>query len=374
MTQVAATIPRGRFDVGYMPLLDGVRALAVVLVLLYHGRLLATSAGGAVGVTTFFVLSGFLITGLLLREREERGRVDIRSFYGRRGRRLLPALAVVLVVSAALFVVLGKLDNAVLTSLLAASPFANWSLVAGQDLGPLTHVWTLAVEWQFYLAWPLVMVVLLPAIGRWRLGVILIGLALAITLFRTVALASGWPLDRAKYGSDMQADALLVGCAMALLGDRIRVSSWAIPSGIALTLVAAFLPLGPISWPLAITGGALLVLGAPNREPGRLGRWMQVPAIRHIGRLSYGIYLWQFPLLWHAELTLDAASPLTSILVIGASIVLAQFSYWLVEQRRYPWRLRLRSGTIRRVQFDDLLRLAPAPWQLTLNRDSHDRE
>lgn len=332
---------RGKLDVGYLPLLDSVRALAVVLVLVYHGRLLATSAGGAVGVSVFFVLSGFLITELLLREREARGRITLSRFYGRRGRRLLPALAVMLLASAAIFAVLGRLDDAVVTSIIAASPISNWFLAAGQDLGPLTHVWTLAIEWQFYLAWPLIMVVLLPSLGRRRLGLLLVGVALGITVFRTVALLNGWPIERAKYGSDMQADALLVGGAVALLSDRLRAPKGTLAAGAATVVLAALLPLGAWSWPMAIAGGASLVVAARRHDAGNLTHWLSARPIAHLGRISYGVYLWQFPVIWHVELTMRAEGPIASIIAIGASIVLAELSYWLIER---PRRRRMAGG------------------------------
>ena len=327
-----ADATRRHLGLGYVPLLDSVRAIAIGLVLLYHGQLAATSAGGSVGVTTFFVLSGYLITELLARERLSTGRIALLGFYERRAIRLLPALTVMLAVSAIVLVAMGRKDAAILTSLVGISPLSNWVLTSGQDLGPITHVWTLAIEWQFYLGWPLLLGALLPRLGRARLAFLLVSIAVAVTIARSAALANGWPVYRAQYGSDMQADAFLIGGALALLGDRLVAPRLIFTGGAAVVILVAIAPLGILTWPLAILGASGLVLGARRGGDHVIGPVMGNSLVRHFGRLSYGVYLWQYPVIWHVGLSYRATSPAVNLLAIAASIGLAELSYRLMER------------------------------------------
>ena len=163
-------------SLSHRPHLDGVRALAILFVLIHHGQLLPLgpgSAGGTVGVTTLFVLSGYLITALLVGELEATGRVSRGAFYLRRARRLLPAFTVVVIASAVILVAVDRPLLALLSSLGAASLVGNWLLAGGFPLGPLAHSWFLAVEAQFYLVWPLLIVALLSRLGRWPLASLL---------------------------------------------------------------------------------------------------------------------------------------------------------------------------------------------------------
>ncbi|RQX06450.1 acyltransferase family protein, partial [Micromonospora globispora] len=219
--------------IAYQPALDGVRALAVAAVLAFHGGV-AALPGGFLGVDAFFVLSGFLITSLLLAEHRDAGRIDLVAFWGRRVRRLLPALLLVLVV--VLLVSRQLMPGTELGALrwdaLAALGYvANWRMAnRGGDYfaatgspSPLQHTWSLGIEEQFYLVWPLLLIVLLAwAARRRRLGVALlvilvgaVGSALAAAL-----LFAPDAVDRVYYGTDTRAVALLVGAALAVLLAR----------------------------------------------------------------------------------------------------------------------------------------------------------
>lgn len=214
----------------YQPALDGVRACAVLAVLLFHGGV-AALPGGFLGVDAFFVLSGFLITSLLLAERSSTGRTDLVAFWGRRARRLLPALLLVLATVAVVSRWLlppTELPALRLDSLAAVAYLANWRMMfRGGDYfaatgapSPLQHTWSLGIEEQFYLIWPLVfLAAVVVARGR-RIRLILLVIALAGAVASALASAllySPVNVDRDYYGTDTRAVALLVGCGLAVL-------------------------------------------------------------------------------------------------------------------------------------------------------------
>ncbi|WP_146167812.1 acyltransferase, partial [Micromonospora sp. MH33] len=224
-----------RAKIPYQPALDGVRALAVAAVLAFHGGV-ATLPGGFLGVDAFFVLSGFLITSLLLAEHRDTGRIDLVAFWGRRVRRLLPALLLVLLVVLVLSRKLmpGTELGALRWDELAALGYvANWRMAnrdgdyfaATGSPSPLQHTWSLGIEEQFYLLWPLL---LIPLLGwaakrgavppRRRLGVALpvVLLGAAGSALAAAALFTPGAPDRVYYGTDTRAVALLVGAALAV--------------------------------------------------------------------------------------------------------------------------------------------------------------
>ncbi|MFI5956716.1 acyltransferase family protein [Cryptosporangium sp. NPDC051539] len=338
-------------EFSYVPGLDGVRALAVVAVLVYHldARLLP---GGFVGVDVFFALSGFLITTLLVR------RPGLVSFYVRRARRLLPAalLMVAVVCSVAAFTMptfrLGSLRADGIWTVLQA---ANWRFVAsGQSYvdafappSPLRHAWSLAVEEQFYLVWPLVVAALA---GRRRTLLAVAGtLTVASAVWMGFRYAAEDP-SRAYYGTDTRAHALLAGAVVALLLiGPLRASRLlprlGIPAGLVLLVAAASVP---DSWAgyyrgagFGIAVAAAVLVGAVATAPGsRLGRLLAAGPLPRVGRVSYALYLWHWPVYcW-----LDGAAVFTSGAFADAPVVaavaklvlttgLAVASYALVEQR-----------------------------------------
>ncbi len=310
---------------GHLAALEGIRALAVVGVLLYHSRF-SWIPGGYLGVSTFFTLSGFLITSLLLREWNATGTVGLRAFWSRRFRRLLPAAWAVLalVVGAG---VLGWWDEAQLRHLRGDVPSAllqvvNWHFVAGDRSygdaftapSPLEHYWSLAIEQQFYLVLPLLVLLVvrraprqLPA--RLRVGILAAVLALLAASSRVLngVLARG-SIDRAYFGSDTRAAELLLGGLLAcatlrrvqLPSPRARtLASVAGVLGLAGTLwlwLAAPLRAGWVyPWGLLASAAAstALVLGA--LQPGPLASVLGAAPMRALGRISYGVYLIHWP-------------------------------------------------------------------------------
>jgi peptidoglycan/LPS O-acetylase OafA/YrhL len=317
-----------RWRLGHRPELDGLRGVAILLVLTCHEVGAARSVGrltaiGAAGVTLFFTLSGFLITALLLEERADRGRIDLRRFYVRRARRLLPALVLVLIVFDGMAVIAGESPSIVLPILLY---FANWASLAGADLGLLSQTWTLSVEEQFYLIWPVVLIVSL----RWRRGPLVVSIAgAAVSLLLRFTIHDG---RRIFYGSDTQAFGLLVGAALAVLaleGLRERkLPGWAtaalVLSLFALTPVRdAFVGFWVVPVVVPIAGAALIWSGT--------GPVLTNAPLRYLGRRSYAIYLWHFPLI---VLFRDAvgASALNGLMMISLSIAFAELSWRVVER------------------------------------------
>ncbi len=270
------------------PGLDGLRGVAILLVVLDHADFSHFRGTGGIGVTLFFCLSGFLITGLLLAEHETAGHVDLKRFYMRRARRLLPAL-VLLLVATILYWGTIAIPTAVVTLLYIAN------LPAAQDettlFGPLHHMWSLAVEEQFYLVWPALLILIVPLLSRRRLAMMLALLALCAGVLRVVALpAVGY--DWTYRATLPNLFPLVSGAAVAAM-TRIKPVKLSYLSGVlGLTLLAS-LVLAPVpasnDWMIART---ILTVSAAALLLGRDDRWMTSRPLRYCGRISYGWYLW----------------------------------------------------------------------------------
>ncbi|MGK2948804.1 MAG: acyltransferase family protein [Acidimicrobiales bacterium] len=361
----------------HIPALDGLRGVAVVAVLLFHAGYLR---GGYLGVDAFFVLSGFLITSLLLDEVRRSGRVDLRAFWGRRARRLLPAMfAVVLAVAAYAALVAGQAEQSSLRgdALATLAYVFNWRAIYGDASywelfsapSPLSHMWSLAIEEQFYLVWPLLVGGLLLGcrhFGRGavdlprRLGrtvfVVSVVLALASTATMWLLYTPGGPTDRVYMGSDTRAAGILVGAALAAATSRRRTNGregFTAPRVLLEVVGLASVAALAIAWtvvdgrtPGLYRGGFLLcglaaaavIAAAAHPRPGVVARAFSVLPLRWLGAVSYGLYLWHWPtyvVLDGARTGLDGPSLLA--VRLGASAALAVVSYHLVEQ---PIRLR----------------------------------
>lgn len=350
--------------------LDGLRTVAVVLVIVYHVDP-DLVPGGSVGVDVFFTLSGFVITRLLVAEYARTGRVALGAFYRRRWRRLGPAMLVMCAVTTVLSVAfpLPLFDGAWVTAALAAASVVN--LVRAGEPGPysdlttsLAHTWSLGVEEQFYLAWPLLLLVLLRHMtARAVLGWVA-ALCVLPVLWRTV-LWDPTAAHRIYNGPDTRADQLLVGALLAVVLARLRADDprlallrrWAGRlCGPALAL------LGLIAWQIPITGAsgwnpvwytvgflATAVVSAtvvaaldlcPRSWPSRL---LSTSTSAWVGRnLSYGMYLWHYPVI---RLLSDLGVHGDRLLPAGlaATVVAAYASYVLVERpllRRDRFRVR----------------------------------
>ena len=340
----------------YRAHLDGLRFVAVYLVVAFHAGL-AGFAGGFIGVDVFFVLSGYLVTGILLRDLVSSRRIDFRRFYSRRFRRILPAAALTLLVVAVVYsrVVSPSEMLDVVGGFKAAFLFvANWFFLrqsvdyfaTSVDKSPVLHFWSLAVEEQFYLVWPLLFGGLLFATARlgrmrwWALRAVVAVAGLA-SLIAALHIAHG-NLNRAYYGTDTRAYQLLAGALIALTPQLMRLPrrlAGAMRAAVPVALVAlvyvgsSVVHFGPISRGLAaVVLTSALIVGLENWRSGPVGRALSTPWVAYLGRVSFATYLWHWPVVVIATHSRHISPVPLFVLTAVLSTLLAIGSYHLVEQ------------------------------------------
>jgi peptidoglycan/LPS O-acetylase OafA/YrhL len=311
-----------RWRLGHRPGLDGLRGVAILLVLAGHSDIRPFGYGGLVGVVVFFTLSGFLISTLLLEESDRTGRISIRNFYRRRALRLLPALFVMVAMVSLIGAVLPGLTSLRMEfgSLLYVG---NWvRVVTPVTNDALGHTWSLSVEEQFYLLAPFV-VICLRRRPRLLAGVSL-AVAAASLLERGMLWNGGTGHGRVYYGTDTRLDALLIGVALAaLMRARLprapMVVAWVGVGGLCWCLLAG----SPVVMPTVAALSTVGLIAVGLTRPGALGARVLVWS----GRRSYGLYLWHFPLLM-----LAARTGVPAVVAIVAAVIIAAASYRWVEQ------------------------------------------
>lgn len=364
--------------------LDGLRAVAVLLVVIYHLFPAWLLQSGFIGVDVFFVISGFLITSLLLRERERNGRIALGPFWIRRARRLVPALvAVVTVCASAAWLIGGDVLVGLGLQVAGAATFSyNWlSLATGASYFTASqpevfrNLWSLAVEEQFYLLWPLLLPLFLLLPGRWLRTAAALALGAGSAAWAVTLLATAEP-TRTYYGTDSHAFGLLLGVALAfaLQGATTRTAPplavrlmGPVLGTAALAALVALATMTPttdaVTFPGALVAASVLagVVIVVSVRPGSLfGRTLDIAPLRWIGERSYGIYLWHWPLVVlvtaaGSGTTADAGVPVAAGATAAVlTLVLSELSYRFVEQ---PVRVHGFRGAGRRVR----ARLASSP-------------
>lgn len=369
--RVRTNPPAPPSDAGRVAPLDGLRGLAVLGVLLFHaGRF----SGGFLGVDLFFVLSGFLITGLLLKEARARGgRIDLVAFWGRRARRLLPALAAAIAGTLALVWAFGPpslLRYALDDAPWVVANLANWHFVADQvgywnaaDTRVFGHLWSIAVEEQFYLVWPVLLGLVArgPRADRNVSAVAAAGAAISLALM--VALTVPADTTRVYEGTDTRAFSLLLGALLATApatrlveGVGRRATSW-ISAVLTCAIAAYWITADGQNAPSLFQGGLFLhalaaavliaCLARAPRTPA--GRVLATPVMRWFGLISYSLYLWHWPVyLLLSEERLGMAGWGRTAVILAVSTAAAWLSKVLIEDPvrfRAPW-ARGRTGAV----------------------------
>ena len=339
--------------------LDGLRAFAVYLVVIYHAGV-GKVANGFIGVDIFFVLSGYLVTGLLLRDLEsDGGRIRFGRFYARRARRLLPAASLVLIVTAVVFAAIAApIEFPAARSGIAASSLyvANWHFIrqaadyfASDVAGnPVLHFWSLSVEEQFYLVWPLLLTGIVWAARRARahrtravqamIAIAMVGSASWATFLSTT------DLDRAYYGTDSRAYQLLAGALLAVAPGairRLRTSrgAGALPAACVALLVALAvlatpaINLGPIGRGIVVAAMTVALLAALESSDGRtVSRALGWGPLAYLGKISYGTYLWHWLIIVVLAREADLSHITTAAITVAVATGLASLSYQVLEQ------------------------------------------
>lgn len=345
----------------YITGLDGIRAIAVIMVLAYHLKL-ALFKSGFLGVTVFFVLSGYLITGILISEVEEEGTIDLKNFWLRRIRRLVPAvmsMAVVIIFVSAVVnrIIFTKGCKDFLASVLG---FNNWWQIfnkvsyfeAAGVTSPFTHCWSLAIETQFYLIYPLILLGIYKLVksrgeGRAKRGLLFAGVTLLLALISVILMIVLFDpqqdASRVYYGTDTRAFSLLFGALLAILWEYRMV-----PRRLS---ASVNMVLGSVSFAvllvmtIAINGssnfwyrggqffGTILTVLMVYAVSGRktwLSRFLSNPVLKWIGDRSYSIYLWHYPIILLISKGIKASWWITLIEIV-LSVVLAELSYRFIE-------------------------------------------
>lgn len=345
---------------GYIAGLDGLRALAVTAVIAYH-VFPATFRGGFLGVDIFFVISGFLITTLLLREDRKNNYINLKQFWVRRARRLLPALLfLIVVVVPAAWLVSRDLLVGIGRQVLGAATFStNWLEIAHgssyfDNTTPLLfkNFWSLAIEEQFYLIWPLVMLVVLAVLTIWWQRAILASIIATVSAGLMMVLYAGDNLTRVYYGTDTHIFGLAIGILVAflwadrgetVLGSRIWRSYGAVTGWVAFAMLVIFIFVMPDDGPWAYMGGLLLasiaaaLIIAAMLIPGSImAQIAELRALRWIGTRSYGLYLWHWPVLvivqaaWPLPIG-SATDYLRSFLAVVLTCIIVELSFRFIE-------------------------------------------
>ncbi|TVY02368.1 acetyltransferase [Cohnella terricola] len=361
---------RKLLDRRYMPGLDGLRAISVLAVIAYHFNL-QLAPGGLLGVGIFFVLSGYLITDQLMSEWQDNRKIDLAHFWTRRARRLLPAMFSMLALTAVWLLLFDPSRLASIRGDFASAVlyFNNWWLIFHkvsyfESFGPpspIGHLWSLAIEEQFYLLWPLLLAIGMRfAARRGKLILFMLGGAALSALAMGLLYVPGLDPSRVYYGTDTRVFALLIGAALAVawpsrkLADGVKRGSRAMMDLIGTVCLIAilwmiaqvdeygsFLYYGGLVLLSVLSAAVIAVLAHPGT---RLSAWLGVKPLRWIGVRSYGLYIWHYPVIALSTPSVDTegVSVLRIVIQLAVSFILAALSWKYIEEP-------IRRGALSRV-------------------------
>ena len=336
------------FKLDYNPALDGLRGVAILLVLLSHAHV-PLFAGAFFGVDLFFVLSGFLITSLLLIEHRANGRFQYWRFYRRRFFRLMPALALFLAAYCLLAPLIWPgLDDVYQDALVSLLYLADYGIAFFDSPNTLLHMWSLSVEEHFYLIWPPLLALLL----RYCRGAVWRPIALLYLLswvWRIFWVVQGQQFYEIFFRFDTRASGLLAGALLAaLMVDKPRCIDWLrarmpyamwLPLAIVLLLELAWDNQGAMVWGLTVVElGTVVLLVAAQQRDGLVFQMLNLPILVRLGTLSYGIYLWHYPVVRY--LRAEFAWPVVVVAGLALSTALAALSFYTLER----WAMRYRDN------------------------------
>ncbi len=343
----------------YITGFDGLRTLAVIGVILYH-ILPQSLPGGFLGVPIFFVVSGYLITDLLIQEKEERGFISIKDFYLRRFRRLYPALLTMVLVSSAYITLFQRNLLVNIRGIILSNVFYvyNWFQIKHHESyfahfggeSPFTHLWSLSIEGQFYLLWPLLVILLLAFIKKKSMIALIIFLGAFISALEMALLYHGGDPSRLYYGTDTRMFAILIGAALAFVwpSTKLRpqvntghrrfldgIGAFAL-AGIILSFIFASAQASGIyhmgMFFFSILSALLVAIVA--HPGGDFNRLFTNPLFTWIGKRSYGIYLYQFPVMifYESKVKVGNHPILNAVIEIALILVISELSYRYLER------------------------------------------
>lgn len=334
----------------HLPSLDGLRGIAILAVMIFHASP-KYLRGGFIGVDIFFVLSGFLITSLLIKEHDSKGSINIKNFYMRRILRLFPALVLFLCgtfIYASLF---PHHKNIVTLNdvLIVLFYIANWVRAFKMHISTFyAHTWSLSIEEQFYIFWPPMLIILYRLLANRLYITLIVGLfAIFSALLRIIMVAEGYSYQRLYGGLDTRADSLFIGCFIGFiisykLFSKVKfilplTKKFFLPAVIILLLFAYFAEytnLGFYQWGLFIIifSTSIVILELATSQGGILRRVMEFPLLVLTGKISYGLYLWHFPV--YRVMVVNGYSRIEVLFFGGAiTFAIATISYYLIERQ-----------------------------------------